>query len=134
MSKIWFITGANRGFGREIAQAALAAGDRVVATGRNVDALKTAYADHGELCCASCWTSAALNRCCPRGRAGRCPPGPHRRWPTTPCYGQLGLFEGRNQRQPISSASSGHRNVLRPDVQSSRGAAGDALVSATGTS
>ena len=48
MSKIWFITGANRGFGREIARSALAAGDRVVATGRNVDALKTAYADHGE--------------------------------------------------------------------------------------
>ncbi len=33
--KVWFITGASRGFGLEIAQAALAAGDRVVATVRS---------------------------------------------------------------------------------------------------
>jgi NAD(P)-dependent dehydrogenase (short-subunit alcohol dehydrogenase family) len=35
--KIWFITGAGRGMGVDIAKAALAAGDRVVATGRNPD-------------------------------------------------------------------------------------------------
>ena len=35
MSKVWFITGAGRGMGLEIAKAALAAGNRVVATGRN---------------------------------------------------------------------------------------------------
>ena len=35
MSKVWFITGASRGIGAEIAKAALASGDRVVATGRN---------------------------------------------------------------------------------------------------
>jgi len=34
MSKTWFITGASRGLGIDIAKAALAAGDRVVATGR----------------------------------------------------------------------------------------------------
>jgi NAD(P)-dependent dehydrogenase (short-subunit alcohol dehydrogenase family) len=34
MSKTWFITGASRGLGVDIAKAALAAGDRVVATGR----------------------------------------------------------------------------------------------------
>ncbi len=34
MSKTWFITGASRGLGAEIARAALNAGDRVVATGR----------------------------------------------------------------------------------------------------
>jgi len=34
MSKTWFITGASRGLGVDIAQAALRAGDRVVATGR----------------------------------------------------------------------------------------------------
>jgi NAD(P)-dependent dehydrogenase (short-subunit alcohol dehydrogenase family) len=34
MSKTWFITGATRGLGAAIAAAALAAGDRVVATGR----------------------------------------------------------------------------------------------------
>ncbi|MBD2068194.1 SDR family NAD(P)-dependent oxidoreductase [Leptolyngbya sp. FACHB-671] len=33
--KVWFITGASRGFGLEIAQAALAAGDQVVATVRS---------------------------------------------------------------------------------------------------
>jgi NAD(P)-dependent dehydrogenase (short-subunit alcohol dehydrogenase family) len=34
MSKTWFITGATRGLGADIATAALKAGDRVVATGR----------------------------------------------------------------------------------------------------
>jgi len=34
-SKIWFITGAGRGMGADIAKAALAAGHKVVATGRN---------------------------------------------------------------------------------------------------
>lgn len=38
MTKTWFITGASRGFGVEIAKAALAAGDRVVATARNREA------------------------------------------------------------------------------------------------
>jgi NAD(P)-dependent dehydrogenase (short-subunit alcohol dehydrogenase family) len=35
MQKVWFITGASRGFGLEIARAALAAGDQVVATVRS---------------------------------------------------------------------------------------------------
>jgi NAD(P)-dependent dehydrogenase (short-subunit alcohol dehydrogenase family) len=35
MSKVWFITGAGRGMGLDIAKAALAAGHRVVATGRD---------------------------------------------------------------------------------------------------
>ncbi len=35
--KVWFITGAGRGMGVEIAKAALSAGDAVVATGRNTD-------------------------------------------------------------------------------------------------
>ncbi|MCM3905515.1 MAG: SDR family oxidoreductase [Pyrinomonadaceae bacterium] len=37
MSKVWFITGAGRGMGTDIAKAALAAGCKVVATGRNPD-------------------------------------------------------------------------------------------------
>ena len=37
MSKVWFITGAGRGMGLSIAKAALAAGHKVVATGRNPD-------------------------------------------------------------------------------------------------
>ena len=37
MSKVWFITGAGRGMGVDIAKAALAAGHKVVATGRDID-------------------------------------------------------------------------------------------------
>jgi NAD(P)-dependent dehydrogenase (short-subunit alcohol dehydrogenase family) len=37
MSKVWFITGAGRGMGVDIAKAALAAGYEVVATGRSTD-------------------------------------------------------------------------------------------------
>ena len=39
MRKTWFITGATRGFGVEIAKAALRAGDRVVATGRKLSSV-----------------------------------------------------------------------------------------------
>src|SRR5438445_3002184 len=35
MSKVWFITGAGRGMGTDIAKASLAAGNAVVATGRS---------------------------------------------------------------------------------------------------
>ncbi len=42
MSKVWFVTGAGRGMGTDIARTALAAGNAVVATGRNVDAVKKA--------------------------------------------------------------------------------------------
>ncbi len=39
-AKVWFITGTSRGFGREWAKAALARGDKVVATARKLDPLK----------------------------------------------------------------------------------------------
>jgi len=42
MSKVWFITGAGSGIGTGIAKAALRAGDRVVATGRNLDKVRSA--------------------------------------------------------------------------------------------
>ena len=42
MSKVWFITGAGRGMGVDIAKAALAAGHAVVATGRNTAAVSEA--------------------------------------------------------------------------------------------
>jgi len=38
-SKVWFITGTSKGFGRVWAEAALARGDRVAATARRVDTL-----------------------------------------------------------------------------------------------
>lgn len=43
MSKVWFVTGANSGFGISIAKAALNAGDKVVATARNMDKLRAAF-------------------------------------------------------------------------------------------
>jgi NAD(P)-dependent dehydrogenase (short-subunit alcohol dehydrogenase family) len=45
MSKVWFITGAGSGIGAGIAKAALRAGDRVVATGRNLDKVHSALRD-----------------------------------------------------------------------------------------
>ena len=45
MSKVWFITGAGSGIGAGIARAALRAGDRVVATGRNLDKVRDALPD-----------------------------------------------------------------------------------------
>ena len=47
--KIWFITGAGRGMGVEFAKAALAAGNAVVPTGRNPDAVAKAVGDSDDL-------------------------------------------------------------------------------------
>jgi len=46
--RIWFITGASRGFGRSFAQAALAAGDRVAATARERSSLDDLASEHGD--------------------------------------------------------------------------------------
>src|SRR5213592_2022850 len=45
MSKVWFITGAGSGIGAATARAALKAGNRVVATGRNPDKVRNALRD-----------------------------------------------------------------------------------------
>jgi NAD(P)-dependent dehydrogenase (short-subunit alcohol dehydrogenase family) len=47
--KVWFITGAGRGMGVDIAKAALAAGNAVVATGRNTDAVSKAVGQAEDL-------------------------------------------------------------------------------------
>jgi NAD(P)-dependent dehydrogenase (short-subunit alcohol dehydrogenase family) len=47
--KVWFITGAGRGMGVDIAKAALAAGHAVVATGRNTDAVADAVGQADDL-------------------------------------------------------------------------------------
>ncbi len=47
--KTWLITGAGRGMGAHIAQAALAAGHNVVATGRNPDAVREALGPADDL-------------------------------------------------------------------------------------
>src|SRR5213593_4612975 len=49
MSKVWFITGAGRGMGVDIARAALAAGNEVVATGRNTDKVAQALGEAQDL-------------------------------------------------------------------------------------
>ena len=49
MSKVWFITGAGRGMGVDIAKAALAAGHKVVATGRNTDKVAQAVGKSANL-------------------------------------------------------------------------------------
>lgn len=46
--KVWFITGCSSGFGRAIADAVLAAGDRVVATARRVESLAEWAGGYGE--------------------------------------------------------------------------------------
>ncbi|MFI0446815.1 SDR family NAD(P)-dependent oxidoreductase [Actinomadura sp. 6N118] len=45
-ARVWFITGASRGLGRAFTEAALAAGDRVVAAARNVEPLADLAAEH----------------------------------------------------------------------------------------
>jgi NAD(P)-dependent dehydrogenase (short-subunit alcohol dehydrogenase family) len=47
--QIWFITGASRGMGVDIAKAALAAGHAVVATGRNPKRVSSALGTHDDL-------------------------------------------------------------------------------------
>jgi NAD(P)-dependent dehydrogenase (short-subunit alcohol dehydrogenase family) len=47
--KTWFITGAGRGMGLDIAKAALAAGHNVVATGRNPDAVAETVGETDDL-------------------------------------------------------------------------------------
>lgn len=48
MSKVWFITGGSRGLGRSIVETALKAGDRVVATARDVSRFDDLVAVHGD--------------------------------------------------------------------------------------
>ncbi|MHA7987176.1 SDR family NAD(P)-dependent oxidoreductase [Rathayibacter sp. CAU 1779] len=47
-TKTWFITGSSRGFGRALAVAALAAGDRVAATARRPEQLNDLVATYGD--------------------------------------------------------------------------------------
>jgi NAD(P)-dependent dehydrogenase (short-subunit alcohol dehydrogenase family) len=48
MSKTWLITGSSRGLGRALAEAVLAAGDRLVATARKPDDLRDLVARYGD--------------------------------------------------------------------------------------
>jgi NAD(P)-dependent dehydrogenase (short-subunit alcohol dehydrogenase family) len=48
MAKVWFITGASRGFGHVWAQAALERGDSVAATARDTSSLEGLLDEHGD--------------------------------------------------------------------------------------
>src|SRR6201982_3423284 len=48
MAKVWLITGSGNGLGRDIAEAALSAGDSVVAGARRSDELSPLVAQYGE--------------------------------------------------------------------------------------
>ena len=48
-NNVWFITGAGRGMGLDITKAALAAGHKVVATGRNTDKVAQAVGESANL-------------------------------------------------------------------------------------
>jgi NAD(P)-dependent dehydrogenase (short-subunit alcohol dehydrogenase family) len=48
MSKVWFITGTSRGFGRQFAESALERGDQVAATARDLSTLDDLVAKYGD--------------------------------------------------------------------------------------
>lgn len=48
MSKVWFITGTSKGFGRVWAEAALNRGDKVIATARHVETLQELSEQYGD--------------------------------------------------------------------------------------
>ena len=48
MAKIWFITGASKGFGREWTEAALERGDKVAATARDTQSLNALVTTYGD--------------------------------------------------------------------------------------
>src|SRR3979411_925682 len=48
MAKVWLITGSGNGLGRDIAEAARAAGDRVVTGARRTEELAPLVAQYGE--------------------------------------------------------------------------------------
>lgn len=47
-TKVWFMTGASSGFGRALAHAVLARGDRAVITARSTDALEEIASEYGD--------------------------------------------------------------------------------------
>ena len=70
--KVWFITGAGRGMGVEFAKAALAAGDAVVATGRDPGAVIGAVGKADDLLVVRLDVTSRGDADAARGRRHRC--------------------------------------------------------------
>ena len=58
MSKVWLVTGSSSGLGREIAEAVLASGDRLLATARDSRQLNDLVERYGEQVCTARATSS----------------------------------------------------------------------------
>ena len=113
--KVWFITGASRGMGVDFAKAALAAGNAVVATGRNTDAVARPSARQ-RTCWSSSWTSPARpmprRRCRPPSTASAASTC----WSTTPPTFMAGYFEELTPEQieqQLATGLIGPMNVTR---------------------
>ena len=92
--RVWLITGASSGFGRAIAEAALAAGDTVVATARRPEALDDLVAAHPDRAVAlrlDVTDPAADRRRRRRGR--RSGTAGSTSWSTTPAAAMVGAVE-----------------------------------------
>jgi NADP-dependent 3-hydroxy acid dehydrogenase YdfG len=72
MSQVWLITGSSRGLGRAIVEAGLLAGNKVLATARDIGSLRELSERYGE-------QVKALRARCDRGVVGsRCGQGCNR--------------------------------------------------------
>jgi NAD(P)-dependent dehydrogenase (short-subunit alcohol dehydrogenase family) len=69
--KVWFITGASRGFGALVTEKALAKGDAVVATARKPQQIDDRFGDHPNLLAVGLDGSAGARRRQGCGRAVR---------------------------------------------------------------
>jgi NAD(P)-dependent dehydrogenase (short-subunit alcohol dehydrogenase family) len=93
MRKVWFITGAGRGIGAQVATAALEAGDRVVVTGRNAAQLAQTYARYGDRVLALTLDASVQDDAVAAVAAAQEAFGAIDVLVNNAGYGQLGLFE-----------------------------------------
>ena len=113
--KVWFITGAGRGMGVDIAKAALAAGHAVVATGRNTDAVAKAVGEADDLLVVKLDVTSRptpRRRCRPPSTASAASTC----WSTMPPTSMPGYFEELTPEQmerQLATSLIGPMNVTR---------------------